>query len=79
MTPVHCAGCGRTVALTTSAQLRNRVYCAAWCAADYPAGPKEDRDALMTELSRLGRTDQRIADLFGVSRARVQHVVASRV
>ena len=79
LSAVRCTGCGRRVGLTTSAQLRNRVYCAAWCAGDFPVLPNEDRSAIMTELSRMGRTDIKIGQAVGLSRSRVQAIVAARL
>jgi transposase len=41
-------------------------------------GQHETRDALITELSRLGRSDGQIAAIFGVGRSRIQQIASSR-
>ena len=41
-------------------------------------GQHETRDALIGELSRLGRTDGYLATLFGIGRSRVQQIASAR-
>lgn len=79
LTRVRCSGCVQTLAVSEAeAPLRNRVWCTERCKDDYPVGAHETRDAVITELSRLGRSDGQIAGLFGVGRSRVQQIASSR-
>lgn len=78
MTTLRCAGCRRPLGVYATEQMRSAVWCNEHCASEPPVGPNEVRDDLMVELSRLGRTDGAIADLFGLSRPRVQRIVAKR-
>ena len=76
---VLCSGCSRPIGVSQSEQpLRNAVYCEQACAAQPPITEYELRDDLMVELSRAGRSDQAIADLFDLSRSRVQRIVSKR-
>lgn len=76
---VLCSGCSRPLGVSRSEQpLRNAVYCESVCAAQPPLTEHELRDDAMVELSRAGRSDQSIADLFGLSRSRVQRIVSKR-
>lgn len=76
---VRCSGCTRRLGVSQSGTpLRNKVWCASWCAAEVPISQNETRDAVMAELSRLGRSDGHIARLFGVGRSRVQQIASAR-
>lgn len=79
MAKVRCAGCTRVVGVSPSeTPLRNKVWCDELCMSQPAVGLFEDRDALITELSRLGRSDGKIAGLFGVGRSRVQQIASAR-
>lgn len=76
---VGCSGCTRKIGISDSpTPLRNKVWCSAVCMFEIPIGQNEQRDALMTELSRKGRSDGKIAELFGVGRSRVQQIASAR-
>jgi hypothetical protein len=79
MAVVRCAGCTRKIGVSPSASpLRNKVWCDDVCMAEPAVGTNETRDALIGELSRLGRTDGYLAGLFGIGRSRVQQIAAAR-
>lgn len=46
--------------------------------AEPPVGSNETRDALIAELSRLGRSDGKIAAIFGIGRSRAQQIASAR-
>lgn len=79
MTAVRCSGCFRTIGVSpNNAPLRAKVWCDSLCMQEPPVGQNETRDAVITELSRLGRTDGQIATLFGIGRSRAQQIASSR-
>ena len=81
MTPtaLRCAGCTRKIGVSISiTPLRNKVWCTEFCITDLAVGQNETRDAVITELSRAGRSDGYIAFLFGIGRSRVQQIASSR-
>lgn len=76
---VRCSGCAAKIGVSEAlTPLRNKVWCSALCHAQPSVGVHETRDAVMAELSRQGRPDGAIGELFGVGRSRVQQVVAAR-
>lgn len=79
MAAVRCAGCTRTIGVSPSeSPLRNKVWCGQWCMTEPVVGTNETRDAVIMELSRLGRPDGKIASLFGIGRSRAQQIVSAR-
>lgn len=79
MAAVRCAGCTRCIGVSPGGSpLRNKVYCTTTCMAEPTVGQYETRDALITELSRLGRSDGYLASLFGIGRSRAQQITAAR-
>lgn len=79
MNLVRCSGCTRSMGVSPSAApLRNKVYCRVQCVTEPAVGTNETRDAVISELSRRGRTDGQIAALFGIGRSRVQQIAAAR-
>lgn len=79
MAAVRCAGCTRKIGVSPSTSpLRNKVWCGEVCMSEPTVGTNETRDAVIGELSRLGRTDGQIATLFGIGRSRVQQIAAAR-
>ena len=79
MALVRCAGCTRRIGVSPSeSPLRNKVWCDEVCMSEPAVGQHETRDAIITELSRAGRPDGKIAALFGIGRSRVQQIAAAR-
>lgn len=79
MATVRCAGCTRKIGVSASeSPLRNKVWCTEFCMSEPIIGQHETRDAIIGELSRLGRTDGYLATLFGIGRSRVQQIASAR-
>lgn len=79
MYDVRCSGCSTRIAVSESpSPLRNKVWCTAQCHSEPTVGQHETRDAVIAELSRMGRPDGRIATLFGIGRSRVQQIASTR-
>lgn len=79
MSIVRCSGCTRKIGVSPAATpLRNKVWCDDLCMAEPPVGQNETRDSLIVELSRAGRSDGKIATMFGCSRSRVQQIASAR-
>lgn len=79
MSAVRCAGCTRRIGVSPSeSPLRNKVWCDTRCMAEPAVGTNETRDALIAELSRAGRSDGKIAAIFGIGRSRAQQIAAAR-
>lgn len=74
---VACHGCGRTCGYATGQ--RYRVFHAPWC-AKYPAVDpvNEARNHRIEFLIRRGKSTKAVADGFGLTRQRVQQILASR-
>ena len=72
----HCSGCGRGIGLTPN-RLPGFVYCEPWCSSDIAIQDNEERNALLVELSRT-RPLAWVARAMGISRQRVQQLIAAR-
>ena len=76
---VRCSGCTRQIGVSVAKDpLRNKVWCGAICLTEPPVGQNETRDALIAECSRLGWTDGKIAEHFGIARSRAQQIASTR-
>lgn len=79
MAAVRCAGCTRQIGVSPNeSPLRAKVWCATWCMTEPTVGKDETRDALITELSRAGRSDGQISRVFDIGRSRVQQIASTR-
>lgn len=76
MVEIRCRGCRRLVAVGPA---DFRVYCDEMCATDYPATAAEARDALIEAIyQKTSKPKTAIAQEFGVSRQRVDQILAAR-
>lgn len=79
MAAVRCAGCTRQIGVSPNeSPLRAKVWCERWCMSEVTVGQNETRDALITELSRKGRSDGQISKIFDIGRSRVQQIASTR-
>lgn len=73
---IRCRGCRRRLGYGPA---DFRIYCDAWCAADYPAVPAEGRDALIDAIYHEFKTPKAVlAREFDVSRQRVDQILMQR-
>lgn len=73
---IRCRGCSRYLGTGPS---DFRIYCDDWCAEDYPAVEAEARDALIEAIHQEWSTAKAVlARQFGISRQRVDQILASR-
>lgn len=74
--PLHCHGCGRRFGFSKAeSTLVRHMYCSDACIKDFPVRDHEERDSLILELHRRGRTYEEIADLFSISKQRVGQIM----
>lgn len=74
--PVRCRGCHRQIGVGPS---NPRVFCDAWCAADYPTVREEARDAIIEAIYLdKGILKPLLAQRFGMSRQRVDQIIRFR-
>jgi hypothetical protein len=73
---IRCRGCRRRLGIGPA---DFRIYCDAWCAADYPATAEEDRNALIEAIYQdLGLSKAQLSRDFALSRQRVDQILAQR-
>jgi hypothetical protein len=76
MVEVRCRTCRRLLGIGPS---DFRIYCDEQCANDYPVSREESRDALIEAIfQKTGRSKTSLATDFGVSRQRVDQILAAR-
>jgi hypothetical protein len=76
MVEVRCRGCKRLLGIGPA---DFRVYCDDMCATDYPVATAEARDALIEAIfQKTSKSKTALASDFGVSRQRVDQILASR-
>lgn len=73
---LQCRGCGRKTAYAKDKY--HKVFCAAWCAAEPPALPNEERDDLLTVLHARGWSPDRLSEKFGITRQRTHQILQER-
>lgn len=77
---MRCSSCQRQFGWSSQEKGTRAVFCAKWCARE-PAmtyNAEELRNQLWEALAQRGHSQQVIADLWGVSIARVKAVVIGR-
>jgi hypothetical protein len=76
MIEVRCRGCKRLLGV---APADFRIYCDEMCAHDYPVATAEARDALIEAIfQKTSKSKTAIAADFGVSRQRIDQILAAR-
>lgn len=73
---IRCRGCRSLLGLGPA---DFRIYCDAWCAADFSAVTSEARDALIEAIYH--ETEMRktaLAPMFGVARQRIDQILNRR-
>lgn len=76
MTPIRCASCARTVAVSPSiTALRNAVYCNEWCYDEIPATPLEERNDQWRFLVAMGASPVAVSRTFGVAHSLVYKTI----
>lgn len=76
MEEVRCRGCRRLLGIGPT---DFRVYCDELCATDFPVGLTEARDGLIEAVfQKTSRSKQSLANDFGISRQRVDQILAYR-
>jgi len=73
---IRCRGCHRLLGVGPT---DFRIYCDAWCAADFAAVVSEWRDALIEAIHHeTGLTKAALSRQFGVARQRVDQILQRR-
>lgn len=73
---IRCRGCRRLLGVGPT---DFRIYCDAWCAADYPAFAQEARDALIEAVYlETSPSQASLAKVFDISRQRVDQILTQR-